>query len=55
MPKELRLFYTAINNNNIHALRLLIETVIPVAYTEDFFKQLVGSSFDYNKMGKSWL
>ena len=51
--KALKLFYTQIHERNVNLVKLLVETVLPVKYSEDFYKKVLVSSSDWTKMGTS--
>ena len=53
MGRELNLFYTTVHERNINSVRLLVDTVIPVRYSPEFYKDLVRTPADFTKMGSS--
>ena len=53
MGRDLNLFYTTVHERNINSVRLLVDTVIPVRYSPDFYKDLVRTPADFTKMGAS--
>eukprot|EP00158_Paraphelidium_tribonemae_P010055 Partr_v1_DN30577_c0_g1_i1_m9598 putative acetyltransferase len=48
--KPLNLFYTTVHERNINSVKLLIDTVLPVRYSEDFFRELIRTPQDFTKM-----
>ena len=46
-----RLFYTPVHDKNINSVKLLVQTVLPVRYSDNFYKQLILSPPDFTKMG----
>lgn len=51
--KPRNLFYTTVHERNIHSVRLLIDTVLPVRYSDEFYRELVRTPEDFTKMGAS--
>ena len=45
------LFYTTVHERNINSVKLLIDTVLPVRYSNDFYNELIRSPPDFTKMG----
>jgi ribosomal protein S18 acetylase RimI-like enzyme len=52
-PKRKRpaVFYTPVHDRNINSVKLLVNTVLPVRYSEDFYKKLIATPYDFTKMG----
>ena len=48
----LKLFYTQVHERNLGLVKLLINTVLPVKYSEDFYRKVLASSSDWTKMGQ---
>ena len=48
-----RLFYTPVHDRNINSVKLLVDTVLPVRYSPDFYKKLMLTPYDFTKMGTS--
>lgn len=46
-----RIFFTPVHANNVGSVRLLIDTVLPVRYSDDFYKKLMLTPYDFTKMG----
>ena len=49
--RPLNVFHTAIHDRNIGSVKLLIDTVLPVRYSDDFYKKLLQTPYDFSKMG----
>ena len=45
------LFFQGVHERNINSVKLLINTVLPVRYNEDYFKGLAKAGGDLAKMG----
>lgn len=39
-----RIFFQPVHDRNVHCVQLLVNTVLPVAYSPDFFKKLAAAS-----------
>jgi hypothetical protein len=53
--KRLKLFYNQIHERNIGLVKLLLNTVLPVKYSDDFYKRVIASPFAFSKMGTEYL
>jgi hypothetical protein len=53
VPRRKRpaIFYTPVHDRNINSVKLLVNTVLPVRYSEDFYKKLMATPYDFTKMG----
>ena len=49
--RPLKVFYQPVHERNIHNVKLLIATVLPVAYQESFFKNLLTVPEEFCKLG----
>ena len=47
----LNIFYTPVHDRNINSVKLLMEVVLPVRYSAEFYKKLVLSPPEFTKMG----
>ena len=45
------ILFTSIHERNINSVRLLVDTVLPVRYSEDFFKECIRMPSDFTMMG----
>jgi hypothetical protein len=50
--RELPLFYQSVHERNINLVRKLVEAVLPVAYNDDFYKNMATVPNDFTKMGE---
>lgn len=49
--KPTALDYDLLHDRNLGNVKLLIETVIPVRYSPEFYKMIVKTPFDFTKLG----
>jgi hypothetical protein len=49
--KMKNLFFNAVHDRNINSVRALMDAVLPVRYSDDFYKNLVNTPFEFTKMG----
>ena len=45
------IFFTSVHERNINSVRLLVDTVLPVRYNDDFFRDCTRMPTDFTKMG----
>jgi hypothetical protein len=46
------LFFNAVHDRNVNSVRALMEAILPVRYSDDFYKNLTATPFEFTKMGK---
>lgn len=48
--RKLNIFYTPVHDRNIGSVKLLLSTVMPVAYSDDFYRTIQATPADLSKL-----